>query len=96
VYAAILGPTLLAAAGRARSGRLAVYADQPTVRFVVDAGATVVAREPTVDDTDVPRLSGPTVQLIEGLSSRIPLRHDLTEGDRWLVEGVAKVFDPIS
>lgn len=93
LYAAALGPTLLAAGGSARSGTLAVHADSPTVRFVVDAGATVVAREPAAGDADAPRLSGRAVELIEGLSFRTPLRHDLAANDRWLLGGLAEVFD---
>jgi hypothetical protein len=34
------------------------------------------------------------VKLVEGLSRRIPLRHDLSADNRWLVDGLADVFDP--
>ncbi|MBF6554562.1 MAG: maleylpyruvate isomerase family mycothiol-dependent enzyme [Acidimicrobiales bacterium] len=94
LYVAVLGPALLAAVGVARSGILAVHAEDPTVRFVVDAGETVVAREPGPADADAPRLGGPAVKLVEGLSRRIPLRHDLSADSRWLVDGLADVFDP--
>ena len=94
LYVAVLGPALLAAVGVARSGTLAVHAEDPTVRFVVDAGETIVAREPGPADADAPCLEGPAVKLVEGLSRRIPLRHDLSADNRWLVDGLADVFDP--
>ncbi|HEV3130809.1 MAG TPA: maleylpyruvate isomerase family mycothiol-dependent enzyme [Acidimicrobiales bacterium] len=96
LYAAVLGPALLAAGGVTRSGALAVHAEHPTVRFVVDAGETVVARPPGPADADAPRLEGPAVEMVEGLSRRIPLRHGLSADDRWLVDGLAEVFDPTS
>ncbi len=94
LYAAVLGPALLAAVGVTRSGTLAVHAEHPTVRFVIDAGETVVVRQPGPADADVPRLEGPAVEMVEGLSRRIPLRHELSADNRWLVEGLAEVFDP--
>ena len=35
---------------------------------------------------------GAAVDLIEGLSLRLPLDHDLLPEDRWLVDGLARVF----
>lgn len=92
LYVAILGPSLLAGTG-ARSGKLVIEAYDPTIRFVVDAENAVVAREAETDDADVPRLTGRAVDLVEGLSARIPLRHDLTLNDQWLVDGLVRAFD---
>jgi hypothetical protein len=94
MYAAILGPTIWAASGRTTQGKLVVRADDPTFRFVVDAGTTVVARLPGADDSDLPELCGSAVALVEGLSARIPLRHQLAADDQWLVNGVSELFDP--
>jgi uncharacterized protein (TIGR03083 family) len=92
VYAAILGPALMAASGHPGSGTLVVHAEHPAIGFVVDAGTTVVAREPEDGDMDAPHLNGPAVELLEGLSARASLRHDLGPSDRWLVDGVAEAF----
>jgi len=94
LYAALLGPGLLATDGRGRSGTLLVEADYPTIRFVIDAGATVVARPPVADDAGASRLEGPAVDLIEGISARTPLRHEIRPEDRWMVDGLAAAFDP--
>jgi uncharacterized protein (TIGR03083 family) len=93
VYAAVLGPALMAASGHPDSGSLIIDAEHPTIRFVVDAGNTIVARKPEDSDADAPHLHGPAVQLLEGLSSRVPLHHDLAPSDRWLVDGLAAAFE---
>lgn len=92
-YVAALGPVFLATAGSQRTGRLEVAADSPPVRFVVEAGPTVTVRPPVAADAGAPRLTGPAVDLIEALSFRAPLRHDLGAGDRWLLGGLAAAFD---
>lgn len=92
-YVAALGPVFLATAGSQRTGRLEVAADSPACRFVVEAGPTVTVRLPVAADAGAPRLTGPAVDLIEALSFRAPLRHDLGAGDRWLLGGLAEVFD---
>ncbi len=94
LYAAVLGPAVLAAGGHPGSGTLIIHAEHPTIRFAVDAGGTVVAREPAASDAGAPHLSGPAVELLEGLSARVPLHHELALNDRWLVDGLAALFDP--
>jgi uncharacterized protein (TIGR03083 family) len=94
LYAAVLGPALMAAHGHPGSGRLIIDADHPTIRFVVDAGPTVVARQPEERDADAPQLHGPAVALLEGLSARVPLQHDLAPSDSWLVDGLVAAFEP--
>jgi uncharacterized protein (TIGR03083 family) len=93
VYVAALGPTLLAVGGSTRRGTLAVEADLPMIRFAIDLGEAVVIRPPTVSDAGVPRLCGPAVELIEGLSFRAPLEHALGTHDRWMLGGLAEAFD---
>jgi len=94
VYAAVLGPALMAASGQPGTGTLIIRGEDPAIRFVVDAGETVVARQLGDGDGDAPQLDGPTVELLEGLSSRAPLHHDLSPSDTWLVDGLAAVFEP--
>ena len=92
LYVAILGPTISAAARSSRSGTLVVKAERPTIEFVVAVGDCVVARPRVPGDGDVPELRGPAVDLVEGLSLRVPLDHGLPPEDRWLVDGLAQVF----
>lgn len=93
-YVAALGPAFLATAGSTRSGLLAVTATDPEVDFVVELGETVVVRDagPTAGG-DGARLKGDAVELVESLSFRAPLVHDLVEADRWLLGGLGAVFD---
>lgn len=92
-YVAALGPVFLATAGSQRTGRLEVDADSPATRFVVEAGPTVTVRVAVAADVGAPRLIGPAVDLIEALSFRTPLHHDLGAGDRWLLGGLGEVFE---
>ncbi|HVC68838.1 MAG TPA: maleylpyruvate isomerase N-terminal domain-containing protein [Acidimicrobiales bacterium] len=95
LYAAILGPALMAASGRRLSGKLAIRADRPTINFVVDVGVSVVARPPAAADADAWQLTGSAVSLVEGLSARMALSHDLPADDSWLVDGLGKAFAPV-
>ncbi|HEY7946771.1 MAG TPA: maleylpyruvate isomerase family mycothiol-dependent enzyme [Acidimicrobiales bacterium] len=94
IYAALLGPGVLASGGGGRSGTLLVDARHPTIRFVVEAGETAVARPPTAGDAGASRLEGPAVELIDGISARTQLHHHIGPADRWMVDGLAAVFDP--
>ena len=91
-YAAALGPTFAATRGKTRRGTLAVRATDPDVHLVVEAGETVVVRT-----GDAPAgglcLSGPAVDLVDALSFRAPLPCPVPEADRWLLAGLAEVFD---
>ncbi|MDP1795415.1 MAG: maleylpyruvate isomerase family mycothiol-dependent enzyme [Acidimicrobiales bacterium] len=89
-YAAGLGPAFNAASGGGKVGTLGVEASDPSVSFVVEADTTVRVRDGRVDG---PRLQGRTVDLIEALSYRAPLHHDLGADDAWLVTGLGTVFD---
>ncbi|HYI61977.1 MAG TPA: maleylpyruvate isomerase family mycothiol-dependent enzyme [Acidimicrobiales bacterium] len=94
-YAAALGPAFLATRGSERTGTLLVEGTDPALRVVVRAGATV-----TVGDEEAPsdavRLAGPSVELVEALSLRRPLPQDVPEDDRWLLDGLATVFDVVA
>jgi uncharacterized protein (TIGR03083 family) len=91
-YAAALGPGFAVATGSTRCGRLAVHATDPDVRVVVEVDECVHVREGGAD-ADTPCLTGAAVELVEGLSLRVPLVHRLAEDDRWLVAGLDVVFD---
>lgn len=92
VYAAAIGPALLAAQGSDRRGVLAVSAREPDVSLVVEAGECVVVREGIAADADAV-LEGSAVELIEGLTLRAPLSCDVVPDSEWLLGGLAQAFD---
>ena len=93
VYAAALSPALLAAGGSTRQGLIAVDAAAPQTSFVVDAGPTVTVRDRRSDDVVDVELRGASVDLVEGLTFRAPLDHDVPADHRWLLGGLAEAFD---
>jgi uncharacterized protein (TIGR03083 family) len=95
VYASGISPTLLAASGSARGGVIGVVAQGPDASFVVEAGTSVVIRPRNVDDRTDVELRGPAVELIEGLTFRAPLDCDVPADARWLLGGLAEVFDRV-
>lgn len=95
LYAAVISPTLLATRGSTRSGRLAVEATAPDVSLVVDVGPTVSVRDRRPTDAADAELRGPAVGLIEGLTLREPLDHELAPEHAWMLEGLAEAFDRV-
>ena len=93
VYAAAIGPAVLAVQGSSRRGLLAVDADDPHITFVVEAGTTVTVRDRSADDVVDAELRGGAVDLIEGLTLRAPLVHDVPAEHEWLLGGLAQAFD---
>ena len=91
-YVAALGPALSAAGGSTRCGTLGIETTDPDLQMVVEAGPTVVVRSGQPAAT-VPCLRGRAVDLVEALSFRLPLDHDLDDADRWLLGGLGEVFD---
>jgi hypothetical protein len=90
LYAAGLGPAFLATYGSTRRGALTVAVRDPDVAFVVDVGPEVVVREGRADG---PQLAGDAVAVLEGLTYRAPLAHELGPDDVWLLRGLGDVFD---
>jgi len=91
-YSASIGLTLAATRGSSQDGALAVTATDPEVTFVVRAGSTVrVTDGPPPADAAV--LSGDAVTLVEGLTFRGPLAHDLAGEHLWLISGLDEAFD---
>ena len=92
VYAAALSPAFAAANGVAQTGALEVTATDPDTRFVVEVAGTVTVHEGAAPAGAVV-LRGPAVDLVEGLSLRAPFAPVVDDDKRWLLGGLAQVFD---
>ncbi len=92
VYCAALAPTFAVTQGDAGRGALVVDATDPDARFVVEVADGVRVHDGPAPDGAV-RLGGAAVPLLEALSYRAPLDHDVPEDGRWLVAGLGRVFD---
>jgi hypothetical protein len=64
----------------------------PATQVVVELGPVVVVSEGD-PPADAIRLSGRTVDLVEGLSFRAPFPCPVADEDLWLLSGLATVFD---
>ncbi len=91
-YAVALSPAFHAADGSAHAGTLTVTTTQPPLSLRVEAGTSVRVTDGD-KDAKTPKLRGRAVDLIEGLSFRAPLTHDLADDDAWLLTGLGQVFD---
>ena len=67
--------------------------DDPSCSFVVEVRAREVVVQVGPVPDGLPTLRGPSLDLLEGLSFRAPLDHDLAADDCWLLAGVDEVFD---
>ena len=90
-YAAALGPALAIINGAASTGILAVTVDDPGCDFVVDIGQRAAVRGAAGDATLT--LTGDAVQLVEALSIRTQLAQAIPPESRWMVMGLAEVFE---
>lgn len=91
-YVATLSPAFAVAGGSTRSGSVHVETTDLDCRFVVEVGETVVLGS----DEPLPgslRLTGTAVDLLEALSFRAPLPCPVDDEHRWLLAGLAEVFD---
>jgi uncharacterized protein (TIGR03083 family) len=91
-YAVALSPAFVVARGSTRAGAIAVEATQPSIQLVVEVGPSVRVREGDAPEGAL-RLTGPAVDLLEALSFRGPLPCPVPGDQRWLLEGLAEVFD---
>jgi uncharacterized protein (TIGR03083 family) len=89
-YAAALSPALYAAHGNGRRGELTIEATDPAIALRIEVGDQVVVHAGAGTG---PRITGRAVDIIEGLSHRAQLAHDLGPDDEWLLLGLAEVFD---
>jgi uncharacterized protein (TIGR03083 family) len=92
-YAAALGPGFLAMVGDERPGTLVVDATDPEVQLTVLLGSTVVVRDGLPEGEAPVRLTGSAVGLTEALSHRAPLTAEVAAEHRWMLDGLATVFD---
>jgi uncharacterized protein (TIGR03083 family) len=93
-YATAIGPALLAGTGSNRVALLGVEATNPDVAFVVEIGTSVVVRDGSGRPTSAV-LSGDAVELLEGVSYRVPLPRAFPDSDRWMMAGLAAAFDTV-
>ena len=84
---------MLAASGETRKGAIGVEATAPDASFVIDVGPTVGVRERRPGDVIDVELSGDAVELVEGLTFRVPLEVQVPSEHRWLLGGLASVFE---
>lgn len=93
-YGLALAPALALTATPDRRGRLGIDVDDLGLACWADAGPDVVVHDGPAPE-GVPVLRGDGVGLLEALSVRRPLHHDLPDDHRWLVEGLAEVFEEV-
>jgi uncharacterized protein (TIGR03083 family) len=91
-YVAAVAPVLAFSSDSTRRGALAIDASEPDIQIVIEVDTTVVVRGGPAP-TGAIRLSGRAVDLVESLSIRAPLRQSVPEDGRWLLDGLATVFD---
>lgn len=91
-YVAAIAPALALSFEPDRTGSLVIDATEPDVRIVVEAASTVVVRGGEVPAGAI-CLRGRAVDLIDMLSIRAAFDQPVAEESRWLVTGLATVFD---
>jgi uncharacterized protein (TIGR03083 family) len=91
-YVAAVAPVFALISDPRCRGSLLIDATDPATRFVVDVDATVSVRAGSTVEASA-TLTGSVVDLIEMLSLRTPFEHLLPPDSRWLVDGLATVFD---
>jgi hypothetical protein len=90
-YAAALSPGFLLNDGDGCSGRFAVDADDPELRFWLDVDGSVHVHDGAAP-AGTPTLRGDAVAITEALSIRAPLPDDAPPEWRELVGGLATAF----
>lgn len=93
-YVAAVGPALAAGRPGAFTGSLEVAATDPEIRFVVEAGTTVVVHEGAAPEDGVPCLRGAATDLIDALSLRAPLPLEAPGEWHQMMQGTADAFTP--
>jgi uncharacterized protein (TIGR03083 family) len=95
-YAAALGPAFAVNNGTGLRGRLGVDVTQPDVSAMIDVGDCVTVSRTSGAATDADAdvtLTGGAVDLLEALSIRTPLQQSIPDEHRWMLTGLAEVFD---
>lgn len=93
IYASALGPGFMAMNGSTREGALALEAKEPEVNVVVELGSTVVVHTGESSVTPTATLRGRAAPLVDALACRTPFEIPIEPEHRWLVAGLAEVFD---
>lgn len=91
-YAAALGPAFGITRGAIREGAIKIDTVDPSVRVVVEVGASLLVRSGDAPDSAL-CLDGSGVELLEALSVRGPFPCPVPDEHRWLVAGLTEVFD---
>jgi uncharacterized protein (TIGR03083 family) len=92
-YVAALAPALALSADPSLRGSLAIDATDPEIRIVIDVDTTVVVRADSGPSAAALRLTGRAVDLVDMLTLRTPLNQAIPQEHRWLLDGLATVFD---
>jgi len=92
-YAVGLSPAFYASTESGHAGTLTVTTTDPALSLLVEAGSSVRVSDGA--DPAGAQLSGACVDLIEALSHRAEFAQQLPEADRWLLEGLSRVFDKV-
>jgi uncharacterized protein (TIGR03083 family) len=91
-YGAGLSPAFLANRGSDRRGAVEVRVTDPDLRVVVEIGPRVVVHDGLAPEGAV-LVTGDAVEVLEAFSFRGDFPHPLAAGDRWILGGLAEVFD---
>ena len=99
-FVAGLGPAFRIGRGVGRTGRIVIDTTSPESATTVEIGDRVVVRRGSdtagtddTDDSDVLRLSGDAVDLLEALSTRSRLDPPVASEHTWMVSGLHETFD---
>jgi uncharacterized protein (TIGR03083 family) len=93
-YVAALAPSFTLSVGEHRTGALVIDVTDPDERVVVEVDGHVVGVRSGGDAPDgAAHLRGDAVAMVEVLSIRVPFEQQLAPEHRWLVGGLAEVFD---
>ncbi|MEY2460068.1 MAG: hypothetical protein QOG30_1898 [Acidimicrobiaceae bacterium] len=91
-YVTAVAPVLAFSSDPTRRGALEIDATEPDVHVVIEVDTTVVVRDGPAPAGAI-RLTGRATDLVDSLSIRAPLHHTVPAHSRWLIEGLATVFD---
>ena len=91
-YAAALTAALSIPGGGGRTGSIVLEVTNPDARYVLDLDDAVHLHQ-GADPDDALVLRGRAVDLVEMLSIRTPLTPAVREDQRWMLGGLAQLFD---
>jgi uncharacterized protein (TIGR03083 family) len=91
-YGVALAPAFALSSDPSRRGALGVSVVDPDLECWVEVGTSVVVHDGPAP-VGTPTIRGRGVDVLEGVSVRRPLEADLPVDQRWLVDGLATVFE---